>query len=401
MNFIHALEILLLAYLGLAVIYTMVPSVAGKLVKLPALPLPKESERQNRIAILVPAYKEDAVIVPIAKKHLEQQYPSERFDVVVIADSLKEETMSALKKLPIKLVAVQFKKSTKTKSLVYALQSLEEPYDIALICDADNVMANDFLQKINEAYNAGYQAIQAKRVAKNLNTPFAILDATSEIINNHIYRKGYNALGLSSSLIGSGMAFNYADLLSCLSQINAVGGFDRVLQLYLIEKGHTIYYLEDAFIFDEKVENSQAFTNQRRRWIASQFVYLRKYFRKGTKALFAGNFDYFNASVLYNIFLPRIVNLGLIVILTIVSLALSGPKATNFWLWCAILFVYVMSLVIAIPKTFFTKKLLGALRSLPKVFLIMFTLLFRLKGADKKFIHTEHTKVDIDDHTAY
>ncbi len=401
MSFIYALEPILLLYFGLAVIYTLIPSVAGRFIKPLDLPLPSNPEKLNKIAILVPAYKEDQVIIPIAKKLLKQHYSAKHFDVVVIADSLQEDTVAALNELPIELVVVQFEKSTKTKSLVHALRSLNGSYDIALICDADNILEDNFLRKINDAYNAGCQAIQAKRVAKNLNTPFAVLDATSEIINNHIYRKGYNALGLSSSLIGSGMAFNYADLLGCLEQIDAVGGFDRVLQLYLIEKGHTIRYLEHAFIFDEKVENSKAFTSQRKRWIASQFVYLRKYFSKGIRALSSGNIDYFNASVLYNIFLPRIVNLGLLFILTIISLVLSGPTAVTFWLWASLLFFYVLSLIIAIPRAFFSKNLFNALLSLPKVFFIMFTLLFRLRGADKKFIHTTHTKVDIDKHESY
>ena len=399
MSFIFIFEIILLVYFSLAVLYTLIPSVAGKFIKLP-LPVAK-SEKLNKIVVLIPAYKEDNVIIPITKRLLQQQYPSEHFDVAVIADSLKEETLRSLSDLPIKLIMVQFEKSTKTKSLVYALQSLKEPYDIALVCDADNIMEDTFLQKINNAYNAGHQSIQGRRVAKNLNTPFAVLDATSEIINNHIYRKGYNALGLSSSLIGSGMAFNYVDLLDCLEQIDAVGGFDRVLQLYLIEKGHRILYLEDALVFDEKVENSKAFTNQRKRWIASQFVYLRKYFAKGIKFLLSGNLDYFNASVLYNIFLPRIINLGLLFILTALSFVLSDLLWINSWVWAALLFFNVVSLVVAIPKSFFNGKLLNALLSLPQVFFIMFTLLFKLKGADKKFIHTEHTKADIDDNITY
>ena len=269
MNLLYWIEIILLVYFGAAVLYTLLPSVAGRLARTPTPPPP--SSTFNKIAVLVPAYREDEVIIPVAKKMLTQQYPPEYYDVVVIADSLQDETVAQLRTLPIKVLVAQFEKSTKTKSLVYALQSFRGEYDIALISDADNIMEGAFLRKVNDAYNAGHQAIQGRRVAKNLNTPFAVLDATSEIINNHIYRQGFNALGLSSSLVGSGMAFNYADLLHCLEQIDAVGGFDRVLQLFMIAKRHYILYLRNALIYDEKVENSQAFTNQRRRWIASQF----------------------------------------------------------------------------------------------------------------------------------
>lgn len=394
-------EIILAIYFILAVLYSLIPSMAGKIAFKPYVLPAQRLEKTNRIAVLIPAYKEDSVIVAVAQRLLTQQYSSDYYDVVVIADSLKEETLALLRDLPIELLIVEFEKSTKTKSLVFALQSLKKKYDIALICDADNIMEDNFLSKINQAYNAGHRAIQGRRVAKNLNTPFAVLDATSEIINNHIYRKGYNALKLSSSLVGSGMAFNYSDLLDCLQQIDAVGGFDRVLQLYLIDKGHRILYLENAIIFDEKVDNSKAFTNQRKRWIASQYIYLRRYFGKGMKAFFSGNFDYFNASVLYNIFLPRIVNLGLLFIITILSFFISQVLTISPWFWVVLLLLNLFSLGVAIPKSFFTGKLFNALLSLPHVFFIMFLLLFKLRGADKKFIHTEHSKGDIDDSIPY
>ncbi len=396
---VYLIEVVLLAYFTAAVLYTLLPSVAGRLVRRKK-PFASSSDHKN-IAILVPAYREDAVIVPIAKKLLTQKYPQDRFDVVIIADSLQDDTLASLRQLPIKLLIADFEKSTKTKSLVFALESLGDAYDIALISDADNIMEESFLQKINDASHAGYQAIQGRRVAKNLNTPFAVLDATSEIINNHIYRRGFNALGLSSSLIGSGMAFNARDLLECLKQIDAVGGFDRVLQLFMIGKNHHIIYLEDALIYDEKVESSAAFTSQRRRWMSSQFVYLGRYLRPGLQALFRGDIDYFNASVLYNVFLPRVINLGLLFIFTVAALALSPYLTLGFWPWVSLLLLNVLSLAIAVPGNFFTGKLLKALLSLPKVFFIMFLLLFRLKGADKKFIHTEHKRADIDDSVSY
>ena len=389
------IELILFTYFGLAILYTLIPSIAGNFRK-KTFPAPSRT-CFNKIAVFVPAYKEDEIIHPIAKKLLEQNYPKEAYDIVVIADSLQPATLEKLNGLPVKVIEVNFEKSTKTKSLVYALQQLDGQYDIAMISDADNILATDFLSQINTAYNYGYLAIQGKRVAKNLNTTFAMLDAISEIINNHIFRKGFNALGLSSSLIGSGMAFRYEDLKNCLKNIDAVGGFDRVLQLYIIEKGHKILYLETALIYDEKIENSQAFTHQRRRWIASQFIYLARYFRKGMKAFFKGNFDYFNASVLYNLFLPRTLTLGFLLIISLVTLIFNKVFFIPFYWWGLLFLLNIFALIIAVPRKFYDKKFLGAIISVPRVFLIMFFLLFKLKGADKKFIHTKHTKVDIDE----
>jgi hypothetical protein len=80
-------------------------------------------------------------------------------------------------------------------------------YDVALILDADNVLARDFITKINDSINAGYHVVQGHRVSKKHQRAFAMLDAMSEEINNNIYSKGHRAIGMSSRLTGSGWQF--------------------------------------------------------------------------------------------------------------------------------------------------------------------------------------------------
>ena len=138
-------------------------------------------------------------------------------------------------------------------------------------------MATDFSSKINEAFKRGYQVVQGHRVAKNLNGAFALLDAASEEINNSIFRKGHRALGLSSALIGSGMAFNYKLFKDFMAGVNAIGGFDKELELKLNREKITIEYLSDALVYDEKVQDKQVFENQRRRWLSAQFIYFGRF----------------------------------------------------------------------------------------------------------------------------
>ena len=64
--------------------------------------------------------------------------------------------------------------------------------------------------------------MQGHRVAKNHNTNLATLDAVSEEINNNIFRSGHRAIGLSSALIGSGMAFDYELIKSEMAKIDAI-----------------------------------------------------------------------------------------------------------------------------------------------------------------------------------
>ncbi|MFT7157710.1 MAG: cellulose synthase/poly-beta-1,6-N-acetylglucosamine synthase-like glycosyltransferase, partial [Parvicella sp.] len=376
------------------VIYTVVFSVSAKFYR---NPFGTPSAQEARVAILIPAYKEDGVIVSVAQKMMQLNYSKENYTVFVIADQLKDATISALRSTGVTVVPVSFETSTKAKSLNYCLERISDAeFDMVLISDADNILASNFLQKINNAFQQGAKVIQGRRVAKNLDSDYAVLDAASEIINNHIFRKGPNSLGMSASLIGSGMAFSTTEIKAALADIKAIGGFDKVLQLNVIGRGHRIVYLAEALIFDEKVSDSSNFKNQRKRWLASQYIYLFKFMPSAFSKLLKGDFDYFNIAVLHNLFLPRVLNVGLLFMLMILAFALNTDKFLGVWPWFLLFVIYLLSLLIALPLKFFNKKLLFSVISLPGAFLNMFLLLFRLKGADKNFIHTEHNKTDID-----
>lgn len=387
-------ETTLFIYFSAVALYTLILSVAGRFHRLPKFPKTNETKR---IALFVPCYKEDNVIVNVARQLSQLQYPKEAFDVIVIADSLQEKTLSALRQLSIITLPVHFDKSTKTKSLNEAFKNLPEgKYDIAIINDADNIPQPDFLVRINEAFCAGYKIIQTQRVAKNLNTRFAILDAASEMINNHLFRKGANALGLSSSIIGSGMAYPYNLLKAELSKIDATGGFDKVLQLNVLEQGYKILYLEGTLIFDEKIESSEAFQKQRKRWLSSQFVYFRKFFLKGFYMLGKGNVDFFNLSVVYNLFPPRIIALGMMVLLTSLFSIVHWPDLLSMAKWWIVLGIYLGSLALALPAKFYNRQFLIAILDLPLALWQVIKVMFGLKGADRKFIHTTHTQLEVD-----
>ena len=351
--------------------------------------------KQRKFAVFIPGYKEDNVIVDVARRALEQSYPEELFDVFIIADSFQELTLDKLKRLPINLIEVSFDVSTKSKALNKAMEMVDGNYQVALILDADNVMEFDFLTQINDAFNKGYRVVQGHRVAKNTNTTMAVLDAMSEEINNQIFRKGHRALGLSSALIGSGMAFDYQLFKKLMLQINAVGGFDKELELNLLKNRVTIEYVPNALVFDEKVQKTEVFANQRKRWLSAQFIYFSRFIGLGLKELFSkGNFDFFD-KVYQMITPPRLILLGLSGVLATISFLMSflqvdASLLLPAWVWYSCLGVTSMALILAIPRRFFNAQFWMALVNLPKTFVVMFAALFKLKGANKKFIHTQH-----------
>jgi cellulose synthase/poly-beta-1,6-N-acetylglucosamine synthase-like glycosyltransferase len=381
------LEIILLIYFGFVTGYAFILAVAGLFFRDPPS---LTSSKTRKFAVLIPSYKEDSVIVGVAKQALQQNYPVSGFDIVVIADSLQETTLAQLRALPLRVVTVQFDLSTKVKSLKAAMQQIGDAYDFALILDADNVMEKDFLVKIDSMLESGYKAIQAQRTSKNETTSMSVLDGLSERINNYIYRQGSVAAGLSCSLIGSGMVFEYSTVKEILSGLTSIGGFDRELELALIRRGIRIYYARNAVVYDEKVESTEVFEKQRTRWLSSQFIYLQKYAREGWLSLFRGEFSFFNSAILKNIQLPRLINLGLLFVLSVITIAFRDSLTFSYYPWVIFLALNVFSMALAIPLRMYNFQMLKSVFLLPTVFIKMFKLLFRLKGADKTFIHTPH-----------
>jgi cellulose synthase/poly-beta-1,6-N-acetylglucosamine synthase-like glycosyltransferase len=392
-NLLHIVEYVFFIYFAIAAVYVFVFSFAAVF---PPRKTKVKANAMRKMAVLIPGYKEDAVIVEVANDALNQNYPKELFDVVVIADSFQPETIDALKALPIKLVEVSFEKSTKSKALNKAMETIGNNYDVAVILDADNLMASDFLSKINHAFDCGFKVVQGHRVAKNLNTHFAVLDAISEEVNNHIFRKGHRNLGLSSALIGSGMAFDYHLFKTTMANVNAIGGFDKELELKLLRDKIKIEFLNNALVFDEKVQKPEVFANQRKRWLSAQFIYFKRYFFSGLKHLIVkGNIDFFD-KVYQMVSPPRVLLLGLTTFFTMIyGIVALLPRVQDvlvlpFATWLAVAVLVYASFVLAVPIGFYNKKTLIAVFSLPKAFILMLLSLFRLKGANKKFIHTAH-----------
>lgn len=377
------INILLLVVFIFNIIYLFVFAIGSKLSP---VKIANNALEYKKIAVLIPAYKEDSVIEECVNSCLVQDYPVDMFTVVVISDKMKDETNLRLKNLGVTLIVADYENSTKSKALNLAMSKIED-HDIAVVFDADNTIDKDFLIKINNIFTlSDVRIVQTHRVAKNLNNNMAVLDAVSEETNNSIFRLGHSNLGLSAALIGSGMAFDYLLFKNKMSTINAVGGFDRNLELSFLRDGIKIHYLSDVLVYDEKIQSQNAFSNQRKRWMSAQihyFVEFRTYF---LKSLLSGNVDFCNKYI-QQMAIPRILLIGFTFIFAILNTLFLSDFIFAWW---GLFIVLAFTMFLAIPSTLLDKRLLKAVLSLPKVFILMFANLFKLRGANKKFIHTPH-----------
>ena len=386
---VDILEVLQLAfycYIAASVLILFVFST-GSLF--PYKPMLTDDGIFRKVAIIIPAYSEDNVINEVVKSASEQQYPNDKFDIVVVADHFLPETVQKLSKYDIILLAKDFEISTKSRAINYAFENLDGHYDIAVILDADNIMNHNFLATINQSFASGYKVVQGHRTAKNLNTNFALLDSISEEINNSIFRKGFRNLNFSSALIGSAMAFDYAMFKKMMKEVEVVGGFDKEIEMRLSKRRIKVEYLPNTYVYDEKVQNAEVFTRQRRRWLSAQFHFFGKNFLPSLKSLFTeGNLEYFVRAVIY-IQLPRALLLAVLVFMTFGSLIFNS----TWWIiaWILALLLIILVFVFAIPRKFYNFNFFKAVLTLPKGIFMMIISLFSFRKGNKKFIHTKHT----------
>lgn len=381
---LYFIEYFILIYLTIQVSYLLFFSIMGKISKKKVFP---KASKLRKIRIFVPGYQEDAVIISTARNILEQHYPQELFEVVIIADSFSKETLTTLKTLPIQVIEVQFEKSTKGKALQKAVEATQhESADILLILDADNHIEKGFLQAVNDAFEAGFQAVQGHRTAKNIQTPFALLDACTEEINNHIFRRGHVAAGLPSALIGSGMAFDWYLFIELLRDIGETSGEDKELEFRLMRLKKSIAFLDGAYVYDEKVAKKEVFSQQRSRWLATQVEFFEKYFMEGWVQLLKGNGSFFN-KVFQTYLFPRVMLIAVLGLWILFCFLF----AKNLLFFSIILFMALcIALLLGIPVKWYNKNLVNAFLQIPIALISMLKSVFNIGKARKQFIHTPH-----------
>ncbi|MFW6348679.1 MAG: glycosyltransferase [Cyclonatronaceae bacterium] len=268
-----------LLYNAAALLFAMPPEevVKASAGAQPAAAAPAEAG----FACVITAYKEKEFAFLLVDSLLKQQY--ENYHIYVVADrcSPAEEDLQHDK---LTLIYPEKPLDSKVQSLLTALQQIPaETLPYTLVFDPDNLGHPQLLSEMNYFAQLGFQAIQARRTAKNLNTAYACLDAASETYYHISQRLAPFRLGSSATIAGSGMAINtqlYKQLLEKTIRQFAEGEVivaeDKILQNELIKAEYIIAYASRGLVYDEKVASGAQIQRQRTRWINSWFGYFRE-----------------------------------------------------------------------------------------------------------------------------
>lgn len=340
-DLIHIVDWILFVIIAATVLYLSVFAIASLFSRRHTIP---RTKKMNRFVVLIPSYKQDKVIEQAVISVLSQAYPQRMFDVTVISDHQDEMTNMRLAQYPITLLTPNFAESTKAKSLQYAILNLPEfkIYDIVLLLDADNIIEQDLLQKVNDAFEAAAtRAIQLHRISRNRDTTAARMDSIFEEINNAIFRKGHINLGFSSALAGSGTAYDFAWFKTNVMKTKTAGE-DKELEALLLRQEFFIDYFDDIYVYGEKKRNTVKLKEQRGRWASQQLHNFIRNIKFLPGAIFKKQYDLADKIIQWML-MPRIAMVAIMILMSIILPFIHMSIVLKWWFLASFtLFIFAL-----------------------------------------------------------
>ena len=341
-SIIYYFDYFLFTFVCLTVVYIGIFAMASMFSQHEDTP---KSRIENRFIILIPAYKNGVIAEQTVRSILGQTYPQRLFDVTVIADQLDEMSNFRLAQQPITLLTPNFSKSSRAKSLQLAINNLPQfkLYDIAVVLNPGNIVEPEFLEQLNDAYEAaGTKAIQCHMLSQNRDTVSARLSAIFEEINNSIFRRGHVTLGLSAAASNSAMAFDFNWFKTNIMTTTTTWD-DKELEARLLRQHIFVDYFDDIMVFSEKTRSAEDFNRQRGRWLMSHLATIVRNIRYLPWAIIQRHYDLVDKIIQWML-IPRILMMGIIVMMGILMPFIYFSLAIKWWaLFAIVLFIFALA----------------------------------------------------------
>ena len=226
------------------------------------------SAPQTRFAVVVAARNEEAVIGNLVCSVLSQEYPEALRDVYVVPNNCTDFTEAAAAAAGAEIIHCLGPVSSKGDALHQAFaQLLPKGYDAFLVFDADNVLAPDYLSRMNDAFASGAQVCKSRTRAQNPTASgVAGCYGLYNVIFDLIWNRARAACGLSAKLVGTGFGFR-REVLEHLGGWNtSTIAEDAEFAAQCAGAGYRVCWVPDALNYDEEPNSFRLSLRQRKRW---------------------------------------------------------------------------------------------------------------------------------------
>ena len=252
---------------------------------------PKLTDKMHSFALIISAHNEEAVIANMVASLRELDYPSDLYDIFVIADNCSDRTADAAREAGA-IVYERFNELRRGKGhalewMFEKLFRMEKQYDYISVFDADNLVDPGYLKAMNDKAQRGFNVVQGFLDSKNPYDSWitAAYSFCFWSINRTFQLSRYK-LGLCCELSGTGFIISLETLkkhgwgATCLTE-------DMEFTMKMSLNDEKVAFAYDAVVFDEKPLTLAQSWRQRKRWMQGHCDVASRYFtkliRKGIK----------------------------------------------------------------------------------------------------------------------
>jgi hypothetical protein len=233
---------------------------------------------RTAFVIAVPARDEEASIAGTLASLRAVEYPAERMEIIVVADHCADSTAEVAAAAGVTVWTRSDGDEGKGAALAWAFERVlarRPGAEAVVVVDADCTVAPNLLAAVDGRLRAGARAVQvAYRVGNPHASPVAALRWASFALVNELRPLGKAALGLSSGLFGTGMAFT-SDLLVRHPWIARSLAEDQEQHLALVAAGERVVFAPETSVVSAMPTSLRRSSSQQLRWDAGRAALVR------------------------------------------------------------------------------------------------------------------------------
>jgi cellulose synthase/poly-beta-1,6-N-acetylglucosamine synthase-like glycosyltransferase len=256
---------------GVASVVTLPGTIELLMLSIAAL-MPGEElpggEGAWRVAVVVPAHDEEAVIASCIRSLMAATRTGFEVDVYVIADHCMDETAAMAEAAGARVIR---REDPLERGKGYGLHDAftrlgAEGYDCFLVVDADTVVAPDFLLKAAGALRGGAEAVQVRYTARQGEETVRtrLMDFALSAFN-WVRPRGRERMGVSAGILGNGFGLR-RETLEAVPYLAASLVEDLEYHLALVRAGKRVHFVEGGGVFGEMPVRGKGVKTQRARW---------------------------------------------------------------------------------------------------------------------------------------
>lgn len=235
------------------------------------LPAPAAT-KQHCFAVLICAHNEAVVIQELISSFKQQTYPSHLINIFVVADKCTDNTAALAAEAGAKVYEYQDTSHRgKSWAMDYGFQQIDKDFpgkfDGVFVFDADNVVAHDYVERMNDMFDQGFEVVTSYRNSKNFGDSWVSSAYALWFIREARFLNSARMLfSTSCHISGTGYLLS-TQLLRRLKHwsFNLLTE-DIQFSAWAVSQGMRIGYAHQAVFYDEQPVSFAKSWTQRMRW---------------------------------------------------------------------------------------------------------------------------------------